>query len=191
MKTIRNTLVLLSLFTPLMLQTSAAASGLPIAAPPKTITITAGTGSYDGTAGSVYVRGFDGSSWTAWKNAGSFSPGQSKNVLLYAPADLQALEAWVGSDGARLTLDTNMMDEDVTPAGTWVKNGSKSFTVFTIAASNWCCESYDTPPNSGSGCFESNDLLAPCPSGTLSLGCTDGENYADQNDDNTWEVQCM
>ena len=96
------------------------------------LTLSAGTGKYDGTRSTIWVRLYseNTSSWSRWNTVSSLGQGANKTLTFTMPAgftDISRIEVYVGqNDGVRLTLDLDELDSPAppghrppNPGGTW------------------------------------------------------------------------
>ncbi len=108
--------------------------------------VTAGGGTYAATAGVVFVRVHSAGGWSAWKSFSGLDRRETKSLSFTTygiDSIVDEVSVWVGSDGARLTLELESQGTlfDASPTGRWVKNGSSTFSVVERIYDGACCAS--------------------------------------------------
>ena len=158
------------------------ARAFPIAVPtpPQDVTLTAGTGTYDGTAGWVWVRLYSSHSqtWSGWKAIDGLSRGESKQIRFdEGPtfSRVTGIQVWNGGDGVRLHIFVEQNDGGiyaVSPATRWIKNQSFEYSVYSLTSAT-CGYVGPVYECSCSGYEDCNNLIAKCAEDGQDLNCTD------------------
>jgi hypothetical protein len=99
------------------------------------VTLTAGTGTYDDAESGLWVRIYSDNTntWSSWKYLGGIEKGQTRTLGFEGSpsfTEISKVEVWADSDGVRMTvsvLSNNGEMYSYSPTGKWIKEGAATF----------------------------------------------------------------